>query len=193
MDNEDCLNHKIRAIGFARLESPNDGNCFFYSLETYFKMKETCLAEKDHMELRGDLVAYLLAHSEKFRPFVVREYKVKSEVQRLRYLDAYIRSEIKKIGKSNIYDTDLGDIMPQEATNAFKIRIVIHNWRWTTLDFAQIDLKPDDGEYKHTIHLLRMNENHFDLLYPIQEFDRDAQDRWEMIKLMREGFESYSE
>lgn len=182
--------HQIKALGFERLESPDDGNCFFYSLESYFKVAEATLSDKDDMGLRADLVAYLLTNSEKFRPFIAREYKVKSDMLRLRYLDAYIRSEIKKIAKPNAYDTDLGDIVPQEATNAFKIRIVIHNWRWTTLDFAQIDLKPDDALHEHTIHLLRLNENHFDLLYPSQLFESDAQERWEMIKLIRAEFDS---
>ena len=122
MNNDACLAHKIAALGFTRLESPDDGNCFFTSLETYFKLLETPLGEKDHMDLRRMLVDYLLAHAEKFRPFVVKEYKVKSEKQRMRYLDAFIVKEIKELAKSNVYDTQLGDIVPQEATNAFNIR-----------------------------------------------------------------------
>jgi hypothetical protein len=188
MNNDACLEHEIAEAGFVRLESPNDGNCFFASLETYFKLKETPHADKTHMELRHFLRDYLLAHAEKFRPFVVKEYKVKSEVQRLRYLNAFIAKEIKTIGKPNIYDTQLGDIVPQEATNAFNVRIVIHNWNWTTREFTIFDLIPELGKPEHTIHLLRINENHFDLLFPKSEFDSDALDKWEMIQILRAGW-----
>jgi hypothetical protein len=187
MNNDACLAHTITAIGFTHLESPDDGNCFFTSLETYFKLMESPLAEKDHMELRQMLVDYLLTHLEKFRLFVVKEYKVKSEKQRLKYLDAFITKEIKEIAKPNVYDTQLGDIVPQEATNAFNIRIVIHNWRWSTLDFAEFDLNPDAGTPEHTIHLLRINENHFDLLFPTSDFKEEVEDRWNMIQMMREN------
>jgi hypothetical protein len=190
MPKEDCLAHKITESGYVRLESPDDGNCFFASLETFFKLKETPLADKDEDDLRQDLVAYLLANLEKFRPFIVKEYKVKSEAQRLRYLDSYIAKQIKILAKPNVYDTDLGDIVPQEATNAFKVRIVIHNWRWRTTDFALFDLTPESGSHDYTIHLLRINENHFDLLYPKRNFDADTQERWEMLKLMREEIDS---
>ena len=96
LNNDACLAHQIATLGFTRLESPDDGNCFFASLETYFKLMETPLAEKDHDDLRKMLVDYLLAHAEDFRPFVVKEYKVKSEKQRLKYLDAFIVKEIKE-------------------------------------------------------------------------------------------------
>jgi hypothetical protein len=185
MNNMACLEHQISGLGFKHLESPDDGNCFFTSLETYFKLVESPLAEKDHMDLRSMLVDYLLAHADKFRPFVVKEYKVKSEKQRLKYLDAFITKEIKELGKPNVYDTQLGDIVPQEATNAFNVRIVIHNWKWTPLTFDIFDLAPDAGAPAHTIHLLRVNENHFDLLFPTPEFTEEVSDRWDMIQIMR--------
>jgi hypothetical protein len=190
MNNDACLAHQINELEFIRLESPDDGNCFFTSLETYFKLNETPLGEKDHMELRQMLVDYLLAHAEKFRPFVVKEYRVKSEKQRLMYLDKFIVKEIKEIAKPNVYDTQLGDIVPQEATNAFNVRIVIHNWVWGRLAFDVFNLVPDVGDPEHTIHLLRINENHFDLLFPTRYFVGEIVDRWEILKMMRANFEN---
>ena len=185
MDNEECLNSKITQLGFTRMESPDNGDCFFLSLETYFKVKETPLSEKDAMELRTDLVTYLLANLDKYRDYSGIEGKGRTAAARKAYIDRVMTREINKLSGAGVYDTDLGDIVPQAATNAFNVRIIVHNWRWATMDFANFVLGPDDGAPDYTIHLLRINENHFDLLFPTIELKEDEQGRWNMIQVMR--------
>lgn len=191
-DNEACLDHKIQELNFIRLESPDDGNCFFYSLETYFKLMEAPLATKDNMELRSMIVDYLLAHANKYLPFVMKEYSAKTKPEKAEALKlAYVKKGIEKLRKANVYDTEFGDVVPQEAPNAFNIKLIIHDWSWSEKRFRPVEAVPESGGSPlYTVNVLRINGNHFDLLFPKADFDEDKIGKWEMVKLMREGFNS---
>ena len=154
---------------------------------SYFKLLELPLSEKTHVELRADLVAFMLRDVERYKPYVAREYKVKSEKLRERYLEMYVTREIKGLAQDRIYNTELGDIVPSAAVDAFGIHIVVHNWSWATHLSEVIDLKPEGSAPSNTIHLLRINENHYDLLLPAQIFTEEVSDRWDMISMMREA------
>lgn len=186
LTNEEHLDHIIGATGFVRLESAPNGDCFFTCLESYFKLLELPLCEKSHTDLRLDLVTYMLTDIDKYKPYVAREYKVKSEKQRERYLEMYITREIKKLAQDHIYNTELGDIVPSAAVEAFGIHIVIHNWSWAMRTLELIDLKPEFSSPSNTIHLLRINENHYDLLLTAKIFTEEVSDRWDMLSMMRD-------
>jgi hypothetical protein len=74
LNNDACLAHQIAALGLTRLESPDDGNCFFASLETYFKLMEAPLAET-HMKL-AVVVILLLAELDALFPAELVAYTV---------------------------------------------------------------------------------------------------------------------
>lgn len=87
-----------------------------------------------------------------------------------------------------MYDTDLGDIVPQESTRAFRIRLVIHDWNWNTMRADAYFLDPPViASDLPTIHLLRTNENQYDLLLPLSEMNGP---RFEMYEAMRAMFEA---
>lgn len=155
------------AAGFRRAPVPADGDCFFHSLVATGLFGTAATAA-----LRRRLVDAMLARIDDLLPFVVREYKVKSAVQVERYKRAYVTTEIKKLLKSGIYNTDLGDIVPQYAAQAFGVRLSIYNWNWTTGTFTLFDIQEvatassASALAPQHIHLVRLNENHYDLLLP---------------------------
>jgi hypothetical protein len=155
------LDAAVGAAGFRRVPVPSDGDCFFHSL-----VATGLFGDAEQAALRKRLVDAMLARIDDLLPFVVREYKVKSAAQAERYKRAYVTTEIKKLLKSGIYNTDLGDIVPQYAAGAFGVRLSIYNWNWTTATFTLFDIQEVATAAPTHVHLVRLNENHYDLLVP---------------------------
>jgi hypothetical protein len=171
-----ALDAACAAAGFVRTPMPPDGDCFFHSLVA------TRLFEGTAADLRRRLVDSMLSRIDDLLPFVAREYKVKSAKQVERFKRAYVTTEIKKLLKAGIYNTDLGDIVPQYAAQAFDARLSIYNWNWTTATFTLFDIQEVSGAgagaggaaaTKH-VHLVRLNENHYDLLLPLAPLVAEA-------------------
>ena len=180
----------IFAPTFVRLPIRPDGNCFFASLVAFFQITGHALAGKTDMELRDLLVETMLPNIKDLLPYVPREYKVKNPTLVLRYKTAFVTTEVKKLRRPFVYDTDLGDIVPQESTRAFGLRLAVHDWNWTTMRADVYFLEPPGplaSDTLPTVHLLRTNENHYDLLLPIAELN-GAQ--FEMYEAMRASFEA---
>lgn len=187
----DPLADYLKAHNFELLEVPPDGNCFFYSLDAFFKLTDHPLMGEDHSDLRMAVVGYMLANKEKFLPFVAKEYAFKNEARRKKFLESYVEKQIRALAKDNAWASELGDIIPQEAPNTFQVKIVIHNWNG---DYANLFTLLPDGIAENnsslpTIHLLRRNENHFDLLMDAATFsaDKDMQARWKVIDAIYKG------
>lgn len=181
----------IFAPTHVRLPIHPDGNCFFTSLAVYFQIMDHPLAAKTHMELRDLLVETMLPNVKDLLPYVPREYKIKNPTLVLRYKTAFVTTEVRKLRKPFVYDTDLGDIVPQESTRAFGLRLAIHNWNWTTMR-ADVYLLEPPGPVGSSaafpiVHLLRTNENHYDLLLPLTEMNGS---RFEMYEALRAAFEA---
>ena len=178
----------IFAPTHVRLPIRPDGNCFFASLAAFFQITAHPLAGKTELELRNILVETMLPNIKDLLPYVAREYKVKNPTLVLRYKTAFVTTEVKKLRRPFVYDTDLGDIVPQESTRAFGIRLVIHDWNWNTMraDVYFLD-PPVIVSDLPTIHLLRTNENHYDLLLPLSEMNGP---RFEIYETLRAMFEA---
>lgn len=177
---------------YVRLPIHPDGNCFFESLVAYFQIngRGHPLATKSHLELRDILVETMLPNIKDLLPYVPREYKVKNPTLVLRYKTAFVTTEVKKLRRPFVYDTDLGDIVPQESTRAFGVRLMIHDWNWSKMRADLYMLEPPSPVLTSTIptiHLLRTNQNHFDLLLPVSELNSE---QFEMFQTLRAAFEA---
>jgi hypothetical protein len=163
------LDAACAAAGFTRSAVPSDGDCFFHCL-----VASGCCAGATHDDLRRRLVEGMLSRVDDLLPFVAREYKVKSAALVERYKRAYVTTEIKKLLKKGVYNTDLGDIVPQYAAQAFNIRLSIYNWNWTSRTLTLFDIQElgtgtagtAGAAAKPHVFLVRLNENHYDLLQP---------------------------
>ncbi len=190
----DPLADFLKAHNFELLEVPPDGNCFFYSLDAFFKLTGHPLMGQDHSDLRATVVAHMLANKEKFLPFVAKEYAFKNEARRKKFLESYVEKQIRALGADNAWASELGDIIPQEAPNAFRVKINIYNWdndEATLFTFVPDGVAVNNAALP-TINLLRINDNHFELLMdkPTFDADKEMQDRWAVIKAIHTGTNS---
>ena len=186
----DPLADYLKAHNFTLLEVPPDGNCFFYSIDAFFKLTDHPLMGQDHSDLRAAVVGYMLANKEKFLPFVAKEYAFKNEARRKKFLESYVEKQIRSLAADKAWASELGDIIPQEAPNTFQVKIIIHNWdneHATTFTFIPDGMANNSS--LPTINLLRVNDNHFNLLMdkPTFDADKDMQARWKVIDATYKG------
>jgi hypothetical protein len=152
-----------------RLDSPGDGNCFFYSLETYFNLNHKKVS---YATLREKVVKYMREHKNDLIPFFFDSNNPEDDLD----------IELDKLSEFGAWDTVLGDFVPQIATTVFNIRIIVHNLRPNarTIDTTVL------GESGPIIHLLRTRNNHYDFLYPASETKNNSMHIWNKLQEERE-------
>ena len=92
---------------------------------------------------------------------------------------SYITREIKKLEKDGVWDSPLSDHIPRMAAEAFDLHIHLYNWNWATKDFIIYDINPAGS---NEINILRINDNHFELFLPKEDFTNNARKAWELIE-----------
>lgn len=177
----------ILASTYVRLPIHPNGNCFFEALAVFFQITDNPLSAKTQGELRDLLVDVMLTRIKELLPYVPREYKVKNQSLVLRYKTAFVTTEVKKLRKNYVYDTDLGDIVPQESTRAFGINILVNDWNWKTMKADVYKLSSPGDPILPTVHLLRTNNNHYDLLLPVADLSTA---QFEIYTALRAAFEA---
>jgi hypothetical protein len=146
----DCINDYIKENNFTKVETADDGNCFFDTLSKFYELNGI---EKSHSELREELITYI----------------DKNKVKIKQYHDGNEKSFNKAVDELSIlgaWCSNLGDSVPSIAATAFNIKIIIHDVRQKNKviprNINRIELDPG-GNPKYTVNMLR-NKNHYELL-----------------------------
>jgi len=146
-----CIKELQNEFGLQFINVGSDGNCFFYTLEEYYKRKGKIISYK---QLREQLVEYLLSHKNEYVPFGISE------------------DDIKKLKKDGTWNLDIGDFVVPGAASAFQIKIKLYDLKPATKTLSKriiLYTYPEEGKIpKETISILRINGNHFGLLVPIK-------------------------
>lgn len=149
---EGCINDYIENNNFLRIETVDDGNCFFDTLSKFYEMNGI---NKSHTELRKELIKYMYDNLGDIAAFLSGE--------------SDILNSINELSKNGVWSSNLGDSIPSIATKAFKITIIIHDVRKKKGAIPRhiqiLQLEPEGERSKYTIHMLR-NINHYELLVP---------------------------
>lgn len=167
------LDYQIDKLGFVRLKSPGLGNCFFQSLETYFKISESEFGGLTHSELRTMIIDDLFAHRKNYMNYIEYENHNKND---------YVQREIQKLYKDCVWSSDLADFIMYRVPSLFNVQLIIYNWNPGKY-FNVIPLGSSDT--KNTIHLLRVDDNHYDLLYPKDAMTDTSQNIWNALQQTR--------
>lgn len=149
---EGCINDYIEHNNFLRIETADDGNCFFDTLSKFYEMNGI---NKSHTELRKELIKYMYDNLGDISAFLSGE--------------SDILNSINELSKNGEWSSNLGDSIPSIATKAFKITIIIHDVRKKKGAIPRhiqiLQLEPEGERSKYTINMLR-NINHYELLVP---------------------------
>lgn len=148
----DCINDYITLNKFTKVETADDGNCFFDTLSKFYELNGI---KKPHSKLREELITYIRKNKVK-----IQQYHAGNEKS--------FNNAVAELSELGAWSSNLGDSVPSIATNAFKIKIIIHDVRQKNKviprNINRIELDPE-GNPEYTVNMLR-NKNHYELLLP---------------------------
>jgi hypothetical protein len=153
-----ALAREIAALDLIHIPIRADGNCFFNTLATFYKIKGEPEAG-DYAALRKKIVDYMREHADELLPYV--------NVENINTGNSpmdYVQAELDKLEKLGAWNSQLGDFISQMATRALGVTIIVHDWNAADNAFRTYTLEADAPRY--VIHMLRVDNNHYELLYP---------------------------
>ncbi len=146
----DCINDYIKKNNFTKVETAEDGNCFFDTLSKFYELNEI---KKSHSELRKELITYIDKNKVK-----IQQYHAGNEKS--------FNNAIDELSKLGAWSSNLGDSVPSIAATAFNIKIIIHDVhqknKINPRNINRIELDPGEKP-DYTVNMLR-NKNHYELL-----------------------------
>lgn len=189
------LESEITKLGFVHLPVPSDGNCFYHSILSHFRMARVPgLEDETIASLRRQNVDYMLDHIHDIIPFVIEKNSniVNGEVNEERKL-ARVRNDIEKMRADGAWASEIGDMISMNIAKNLHIKLIIHDWKWAEGRFDTIVIDPADygnvaplggaggnhaNAIRTTVHLLRINDGHYELLYSLDDFNGYAKAKW---------------
>lgn len=132
-----------------------DGNCFFHTLEKYYRKKGNRGADKDHKEIRAVVVNYILTHWDEYVMFGIDQ------------------EDILELTEDGAWNNDAGDLVVPAASKALHIQIKLYDIKpgqrsppikKRIIRHIYPEVPPIPAE---TVNILRINQGHFGLLVPV--------------------------
>ncbi|NBR61581.1 MAG: hypothetical protein EBT86_08005 [Actinobacteria bacterium] len=170
-----------------RLEIPDDGNCFFYSIRAWILLNKynglavngTPLLKMKHGDIRKFVVAYGQANTVVLRPF----YEFNNNSLTNSKKDEHIRDALGQLKKDKSWALGAGDYLPILAAEALQLNLHIYNWTWRSKEHGEyyeipIIVNPD----LPIATILRINNNHYDLLMPLESAKENVINKFNEIK-----------
>ena len=162
--------------GLARFQSEDDGNCLYYSLESWLRMHG---APMGHMAIRIATADYMLGRAQ-------NDYdNGLVDTDEFPTYDTYVAG-IQGMKKPNAWFSNLGDRAVEAAAMMLGRNIRVMNWNYSTgrFDFEYTAEVPGAVE---TINILRTGNNHYDLLMSYAEISANPgmMAEWEALKAER--------
>ena len=162
--------------GLARFESADDGNCLYYSLESWLRMHG---APMGHMDIRVATADYMLGRA-------LADYNAGLvDTDEFPTYDSYVAG-IQGMKTPNAWFSNLGDRAVEAAAMMLGRNIRVMNWNYRTgrFDFEYSVEVPGAVE---TINILRTGNNHYDLLMSYAEISANPgmMVEWEALKAER--------
>lgn len=170
---DDELIEKLEELNLLYIPSIDDGNCFFYTLESFFTIRKR--DEGNYVKIRKAIIDHMRSEKGTLMGFLnLENINMHNE-------EKYFDDELKALARSGAWDSQLGDFVSQMAPAAFDINIVVYDWDGDNL----IVYNNEVPTATDTVHMLRTNENHYDLLLPLTNIAENAPNLMQNINKKR--------
>jgi hypothetical protein len=191
-----CEAKFLKDNNFMRIKIPGDGNCFYHALSKYFQLSRAPGAPREptHLELREMVVDTMEENIEAVIPsLLVNMSNIPNNaapadrevLEMAKYLETL--DDLREDGE---WDSDNADVVSQFAAKALNIKINIFDKREEIEAYVRkakihsnkrveyenvpaqpakimcYTFQPDDYVGLSTINLLRIDDGHYELLYP---------------------------
>ena len=149
-----CIKDFTDDFNFIFDDVPDDGNCFFHTLELYYKKKGNTDKSKNYNNLRGTIISHILENWSYFSDFGISE------------------DDIFELASDGSWNNDAGDIVIPAAASALNLKIILYDLKRGQRSppiKKQIirHIYPETGPIPdETVNILRLADSHFGLLTP---------------------------
>jgi hypothetical protein len=149
--NDLCIEDFENENNFKFHNVPPDGNCFFHTLELYYKLTEN--QSRNYNDFRALTITYIIENLEEYQAYGINEM------------------DIISLSDNKAWNNNAGDIVVPAAAAALGVRINLYDLKPGTQrppikKRIILHVYPDDSRNMETINILRINSNHFGLLVP---------------------------
>ncbi len=153
--NDLCLKRIMYDLDLTRVNQLPDGNCFFHSIATFMKNRDSGFPDDLHTRLRKSMYEYFKSTEgrEKYEPFVENYNK-----------------EVEKFKRDKYWSSQLNDIVVNAMADYFNMEIHIFNFDTYKRPSELFEYVIEPNAFNNAknsrmiINLLRTDNNHFDLL-----------------------------
>jgi hypothetical protein len=191
-----CTNEFVKRQNFLVVEVPGDGNCFYHTLAKYYQLSKPpgSAPTPTHQQLRQIVVDKIEEDLDEAKNSIIINTsnipnnappEDKEVLEMAKYLEA-----LEDLREDGIWNSDNADVISQYAAKALNLRIKIYdrrtarpatkrllsrfpNGREVHQDVPAESAKiicytfdPDVGDGVGTVHMFRVGNSHYKLLYP---------------------------
>jgi hypothetical protein len=150
---DDELVETLDELNLLYIPSIDDGNCFFYTLESFFSIRKKDMG--NYVKIRKTIIDHMRSEKGTMMEFL--------NLANVNNTEKFFNTELKALAKSGAWDSQLGDFVSQMAPAALNINIKVYDWDGDALIIYNNDVPTATD----AVHMLRTNENHYDLLLPL--------------------------
>jgi hypothetical protein len=153
-ENSKCVKDFIDQFNFTFQDVPPDGNCFFHTLEKYYRKKGNMSANKGYKELRSTIVNYILENWEFYSDYGI------------------VQEDILDFIEDGAWNLEVGDFVVPVAARALNIKLIVYDIKPAqksppTKKRIIRHIYPDEPPIPvEEVNILRINQGHFGLLIP---------------------------
>ena len=193
---EKCQAEFVKRENFLVVEVPGDGNCFYHTLAKYYTLSRIpgTPAPPTHQELRQRVVDKIEENIDDAKVGIIintsniprnASAEDREVLEMAKYLEA-----LEDLREDGVWSSDNADIVSQFAARALNLRIKIYDrkapmkarrtlrstfpngrkvYQNTPAEPGKINcytFEPEDGVDVGTVHMLRVGDSHYKLLYP---------------------------
>ena len=154
-ENSKCVKDFTDQVNFRFENVSPDGNCFFHTLEKYYRKKGNASASKNYKELRATIVNYILENWEFYSDYGI------------------VQEDILDFMEDGAWNLEVGDFVVPVAARALNIKLVVYDIKPAqksppTKKRIIRHIYPDEPPIPiEEVNILRINQGHFGLLVPV--------------------------
>ena len=180
-----CLEEFLKQNNFTKYNIRGDGNCFYRTIVKYLQLSQNPeLPDDAHLEIRNNVVDSMELHIEDIAPYLVINNSNNNTNILVKQMEA-----LETLREDGNWSSNTADLVTQYSAKALNIKINIYDFKAATQAKKElvsrnnkgeqitrtIEAKPakficytfdPDIDLGVTINMLRIDNSHFELLYP---------------------------
>jgi hypothetical protein len=175
---EKCLDEFLRQQQFYKIDIPPDGNCFYNTIVKYLELTNNTQYPKDHLRIRKMVVDALEDNIQEVSAYLpINNSNINQSSNNYNSLVLVKQLEaLDRLRQDSVWNSDTADLVIQYASRALNMTINIYDFKAATrarkgqpaqpAQFIRYIIRPF-GISRITINMLRVDNNHFNLLLPV--------------------------